>query len=232
MTSIRCPNCGEEAAYTDRPPRFCAFCGAPYAGDGDARLKAALTETDSAKKRALLLEARAACPDSYAVEMELLCLGRLYERGGSADFYRIPFWPLQALETPNAFSEGERRKMLDTFFNNPEIPPVRRLAPSENAFWRAYLGRMAREYVDLFIRSSSANSLVFGFRRGERDVMRRSAPCVLLMAENVCVSPHVPDRLRDILRDSLLNAFFAVFPGEEAALYMKKLSDGRIKLPE
>ena len=232
MTSIRCPKCGEEATYADRPPRFCAFCGAPYADDGDARLRAALNETDPARKRALLLEARAACPDSYAVEMELLCLGRLYETGGRADFYRIPFWPLQALETPNAFSEGERRKMLSSFFDNPRIPPVRRLAASESAFWREYLGRMAKEYVNLFIRSSSANSLIFGFRRGERDIMRRSAPCVLSMAENVRVSPLVPDGLREILENSLVSAFFAAFPGEESALYMKKLSNGRIKLPE
>lgn len=233
MASIRCAKCGEETAYSARPPKFCAYCGGIFAEEAENRhLKAALAEPDYAKKRELLLSARAECPDSYEIEMELLCLGRLYEKGRSADFYRIPFWPLQALETPRAFPEGERRKMLSSFFENPAIPPVLELAPSPDAFWRDYLKRMAREYVNIFIRSSSANSLILGFHRSERDVMRRSVPCALTMAENIRTSALVPEPLRKILEASVINAVFSEFPGEETALYVEKLSNGRIKSPE
>ena len=215
MPCQTCPKCGKETVYEgENRPMFCMHCGAAFAQED--LLTRAKAESDYSKKYALLMQARAEKNNDYEIEMEILLLGRLYERGGKPDFYRIPFWPLMALEEPKEFSRAERKKMLTSFFENPAIPAVKALAPSEEAFWQTYLQRMARAYVDMFIRSSNSNAMFLGFRRSEKDTMRRSMACVARLMRAVEESELVPPQLKEILFRAVYDGALAEFPDEAA----------------
>ena len=234
MSAIRCPKCGKETLYGESRPRFCSACGQPFesecrSSDSRAFLNRARAEEDAAAKYALLTEARGKFPNDYEIEMEILCLGRLYERGGRADFYRIPYWPLNALERPKEFSEKERKKMLSAFFENPDLRRVMALAKDEAAFWNDYMRRMAREYVALFIASNNANTLLLGFRRRETDRMKRCAASLTGMLIHTEESPLVPEAARAPLLNGLWDAFLQQFPDERAGGYLREMTKGRVK---
>ncbi len=221
MAEIRCLKCGKIFPLDGDEPRFCSACGAallPDDGGRQALLKAADAEEDALLRRERLLAAREAWPDDYEIERRLLYIGRLYERGGRPDFYRIPFWPLQALEKPREFSAKERARMMAAFFENPEIPRVCALAPDEDTFWRDYLDEMAKEYVALFIKCASANSLFLGFKRRPGDVARRSAACVAQMLRSVETGDLVPEARRQALEDALWRGYQRAFPDAGDAL--------------
>ena len=230
MADIRCPKCGRAFPVSGDAPRFCSACGAALQADDDGRqalLKTADEEPDAARRREMLLAARETWPDDYEIERRLLYLGRLYERGGKPDFYRIPFWPLQALEHPRDFSAKERARMLETLFEGSELARVCALAPDEDAFWRDYLGEMARQYVELFIKCASANSLFLGFKRRPNDVMKRSAACVAQMLQNIETGAQVPEARRQALEAALWRGFEQVFPDAGDAL--TRACAGRVK---
>ena len=230
MADIRCPKCGRIFPADGDAPRYCSACGtALRANDGgrQALLRAADEETDAARRRERLLAARETWPNDYEIERRLLYIGRLYERGGKPDFYRIPFWPLQALEHPRDFSAKERARMLETFFEGPELARVCALAPDEDTFWRDYLDEMARQYVELFIKCASANSLFLGFKRRPNDVMKRSAACVAQMLRTIETGAQVPEARRQPLEAALWRGFEQVFPDAGDALL--QACDGRVK---
>lgn len=244
MSAIRCTKCGMETLYETQRPRFCSACGQPFENDfsaltdrgmaeNEAKKQALLyrarSEEDAAARHALLLKAREEFPDDYEIEMEILCQGRLYERGGQADFYRIPYWPLNALEKPKEFSEKERKKMLSVFFENPELARVRALVGDDGRFWNDYMRRMAREYVSLFIASSSANTLLLGFRRRASDVMKRCAASLVGMLIHTEESPLVPEIAKAPLLNGLWDAYLALFPDESAQKYLLELARGRVE---
>ncbi len=221
MAEMHCPKCGRVVPADRDERRFCSFCGAALQkedGGRQALLSAVDEETDAARRRERLLAAREAWPEDYEIERRILYIGRLYESGGKPDFYRIPFWPLQALEHPREFSAKERGRMMEAFFEGPEIARVCALAPSEAVFWRDYLGEMAKEYVALFIKCASANSLFLGFKRRPNDVMQRSAACVARMLQNIENGSLVPEARRQALEEALWRGFGQVFPDSGDAL--------------
>lgn len=230
MAEIRCPKCGKLFPMDGDAPRFCSACGAALqteSGDKQALLNAADAETDALLRREKLLAAREAWPDDYEIERRILYIGRLYERGGKPDFYRIPFWPLRALEKPREFSAKERRRMREAFFENPELARVCALAPDEATFWRDYFDEMAAQYVELFIKCASANSLFLGFKRRPNDVMKRSAACAADMLHNIETGDLVPEAHRQALEASLWRGFQRVFPDAGDAL--AQACGGRVK---
>ena len=230
MAEIRCPKCGKIFPLDGDAPRFCSACGAALqteSGDKQALLNAADAETDALLRREKLLAAREAWPDDYEIERRILYIGRLYERGGRPDFYRIPFWPLRALEKPREFSAKERKRMMEAFFENPELARVCVLASDEAAFWRDYFDEMAAQYVDLFIKCASANSLFLGFKRRPNDVMKRSAACAADMLHNIEAGDLVPEAHRQALEASLWRGFQRVFPDAGDAL--AQACGGRVK---
>lgn len=230
MAEIRCPKCGKIFPSSGDAPRFCSACGAALQTERDdkrALLNAADRETDARLRREKLLAAREAWPDDYEIERRILYIGRLYERGGKPDFYRIPFWPLQAVEKPREFSAKERRRMMEAFFENPELARVCALAPDEETFWRDYFDEMAAQYVELFIKCASTNSLFLGFKRRPNDVMKRSAACAADMLRNIEGGDLVPEAHRQTLEASLWRGFQRVFPDAGDAL--ARACGGRVK---
>ena len=207
---MNCPKCGKE--IIDTQARFCPYCAAGLGtGESAEILAQADRETDLTRKRELLLEARRRFPDDFQVEKRLLFQGRLGERGGKPDFYRIPFWPLTALERPGEYSARERSRMLDSFFSNPDIARVAAMSGDPEALEKEYFEEMGFGYVDMFLKEANTNRFFLGFRRSERDVRSRCRVSLDTMIRNLRTSGDVPDRYRALLEEALEKGFIRVF---------------------
>lgn len=219
MPGIVCAKCGFTTLYEDEKPVFCAKCANRFrtGRDFEDDLREALNAGDYEGKHKRLLALREKYGCVYEIELEILLIGRLYEKGGKPDFYRIPYWPLSAFEKPGEFSKKDRKKMLETFFENEEVMCVKALQADEDAFWRDYLFKMGVRYIDLFIKGSNANSTFLGFRRRAGDTMRRSAWSLGVMLANIDKSDYPDERIRRELIVQLKKAFTCVFDAEEAA---------------
>ena len=215
---MNCPFCGKTVDASGGIASFCPYCGQKLALSDDAHLNELLqraeNEEDYSKKHDLLLEARQYCPEHPEVEKRLLYIGRLWEKGGKPDFYRIPFWPLNALEKPNEFSRRERKRMLDSFFLNPELKCVAELFDDETAFFKEYYGRMAKDYLELFVKGATSNNSILFFRRSEKSRIRSCLTCVAAMLVNLESSPDVPQEDKPLMKEALLKASRLLF-GEE-----------------
>jgi hypothetical protein len=207
---VNCPKCGKE--IIDAQARFCPYCAAELDTDECAELVfQADRETDLSRKRELLLKARERFPGDLRVEKRLLFHGRLGEKGGKPDFYRIPFWPLTALERPGEYSARERSRMLDSFFNNPDIARVAAMSGDPEALEKEYFEEMGFGYVDMFLKEANSNKFFLGFRRSERDVRSRCRVSLDTMIRNLRTSGDVPDRYRALLEEALEKGFIRVF---------------------
>lgn len=227
MREIICSQCGRIITYDGERPGFCSKCGAKLASDcapelDELLIKAAKTE-DTVVKHDLLLEAKRLFPDSLEVEKELLYLGRLWERGGKPDFYRIPYWPLQAFEKPGMFGKKQCAQMLDRFFNNPELERVSAMAPDKDRFLDEYIDRMTHEYIDMFIKSATSNTTFLGFRRKPIDVMHKCAGCVCTILKNIDKNKDIDTEMKMRLEWSFTREFGNLFETENGEEYLKSL---------
>lgn len=218
MSAQVCPKCGFTTLYDLEKPVFCAKCAFRFRTGEDFRddLKEAILGDDYARKFERLSSLREKYGSVYEIELEILCLGRLYEKGGKPDFYRIPYWPLAAFDTPREFSKKEREKMVGTFFESEGVLKVKALAPDEETFWQDYLFRMSMGYVALFIKSSNANSTFLGFRRRLGDTMKRCAWQLANMLALIDDSVYPEENVRRMLIENLKKAFYIVFDGQDA----------------
>lgn len=201
---MKCPGCGRECAEN---AAFCPFCGGKLAaGELDALLRAADDAEDFERKRELLNEAKSHFPDSLEVEKKLLFLGRLGEKGGKPDFYRIPFWPLSALDKPGEFSRRKRREMLSRFLNDPEYLRVKEKMPDKEAFAREYFGYMAEKYLEWFVRDTKSVSGLFFFRRSARDKTAICRERAGMMLKNLKNTDDVPEGMKPLLAKAISDA--------------------------
>ncbi len=217
---MNCPSCGKMLPLVGSAA-FCPHCGEKIVLSGDEGLNRLLleceNESDYAKKHALLMKAREQYPNEIEIEKRLLYIGRLWERGGKPDFYRIPFWPLSALEKPGDFSRKERAKMLSTFFKNPEAERVAALHADKAAFYNEYYIRMAAGYIEWFIKDCTTNNMVLFFRRSEKSRQFRYAECVRTMLTNLAASEDVSAQQKEWMATALKCAYEQVF-GEAHSL--------------
>ncbi len=218
MPGAVCSKCGFTTLYDLEKPVFCAKCANRFRSGDDFTddLKKALDCEDTSVRHEKLIALREKYGSVYEIELEILCLGRLYERGGKPDFYRIPYWPLAAFDTPREFSKKDREKMLKTFFESEGVLNVLALAPSEEAFWSDYLFRMSMGYVALFIKGSNANSTFLGFRRRLGDTMKRCAYQLGDMLAKIDDGEYPSEGIRKCLIENLKKAFLLVFEGHDA----------------
>lgn len=221
MNEFVCASCGGKWEYGETLPKFCPLCGKEVAlGDGgkvaDLLIEAAKIE-DPAAKYAVLSEAKVLAPDDPEVNKQILYLGKMYVRDGKADFYRIPFWPLTALERPGELPRREKEKMLTAFFNNPEYDRVAELFEDKTAFLTEYYDHMAFMYVDIMMKGSTANNSFLGFPRRKEEVCRRCGNGVIAMLKNL-EKTDVPTReQKTVLKDALIRAFGEVFQTEHGS---------------
>lgn len=224
MSRLICGACGYQTESGPEGIAFCAKCGArlqPAMGVRE-EIALALLQNDLSARYEMLLKIREKFPDTYAVEFEILVIGRMHERGGKPDFYRIPFWPLSVFETPAQYKKKEQAKMLNSFFENPEAHRVCALSEDRDAFWKDYYFRMARGYVDICLKGKYETTSIFGFRRKNNDVMKRCAPQLVKMLANIEKAEYPDRQHREILADAMKRAFVFEFEADGAQAYLEE----------
>ena len=212
---MNCPFCLKTIEVSGAAPAFCPWCGKALSASPEdgfaAELASAVAQEDPVKQHELLMDLKRRYPDQPEVERRLLYLGRMYERGGKPDFYRIPFWPLCALDKNAPVFPREREKMLASFFGNPEVERVAALFDDREAFLDEYYRYMCASFVDMFLKHANRNMMFLSFRRSERDVCARCAKQMQDILRAAEQSPLVPEAQRARLISSLRLGFEDVF---------------------
>lgn len=176
---LMCPRCGQEVTVGDHAGFTCESCGGwlqviPHGkafllqaaarelpGEKDALrlVDKAAQAADPVKKKKLLDEAEALCPDSLHAQREKLYLGRLWQRDlKNIDYHLIKCYLLHVFEAPEQETPDMRRAMLRELTEDPQLLKCLRLAPDPEAFIVEYVQWICREYVKVFLKGSTAHS--------------------------------------------------------------------------
>ncbi|MDR3051118.1 MAG: hypothetical protein LBU67_05300 [Oscillospiraceae bacterium] len=183
-------------------------------------LRRADAEQSPAKRYALYQQALALDGDSLAANLALLHHGRLHEGIRHPNDYGIfKAYLFHIYEQPGDYTPQARQDKAREFFDHPLLQKALSLSADADATLDAYLHRLAREYVQLFLRGRNAISHhIFGFSRGEQDVARTCASIVAAMLDRIaqddCLTPDERTRLAAALRA----VFCAEFSAGDAAL--------------
>ncbi len=216
-----CPRCGRQGAQEGA--MFCPFCGAqlskPEAAQVPAGAQALLDRAaaleNNKKKLALLRRAREEYPDCLAVEEEWLFQGNLPEKGSLVlDFSRIKCYLLHLYLTPDAFDAARQAAMRQELFHHPQLLRCLSLAPSADEYMAHYLGRLCREFIQVFLKGSSEYMpRLMGFQL-ERNPARVLARPVAQMMRNIEADEALGEEERSPLCAALRLAFGAECGGE------------------
>lgn len=223
MTEKSCPHCGEEIRTVgDKPALFCQHCGKAIAEHQESPLSRRLrAEKNPKKKHAMIQAALAENPDDFDANRALLHHGRLHEpfavRKGIS-FANIKCHLLSVLEKPSEYTSAELDEKYEELLRGEQLRRTMALAPDADAFFDAYLLRLASEYVDLFLRGDSRNSGIFGFPMREDTVARRCARTVRAMLEEIDRTPRLDAGERASMRRALCRGYAQVFPSYAAEL--------------
>lgn len=223
---LMCPLCGGETETGSGDVFACGRCGGwvrmvpngkawmlkaaekPRDGEDQARplLEKALCMEDPVKKKALLLAAEALCPDSLAVQTELMHLGRLDQRNPKRlDYHIIKCYLLHVFEEPEKETPAMRESMIDELTSDPRLLRCLELAPDREEYLTAYLTRLCREYIDLFFKGSSEHMRQFlGFQvvRPEKALAHPAAKTLIHMER-----ASLPEPFDRLLPACFLDAF-------------------------
>lgn len=178
-----CPHCGGELS-ADAENLICPHCASnlrrvpdgkafrlirvreisPEEEAARAALRKALAIEAPDKRRKALLDAEASFPDCFDIQVELLHLGRLGENSkAKLDYHIIKSYLLHAFEEPE--QEPQRDAMLRELVDDPRLTRCRQLAEDEPAFVQAYLKRLCKEYLTIFLKgNNSKNGRLMGFQ--------------------------------------------------------------------
>lgn len=171
---------------------------------------------DPKAKYALIQEQLRAAPDDFAANRALLFHGRLHEpmRGRGPDFSIIKCHLFSIFEKPKECTRAQFDEKLSELTQSDLLRRVMALSAAPEAFFDAYLCRLAHDYIDLFIRGDSRyNRVAFGFARRPDAVAKLCADPVRAMLENIRTLPGIDDSLRGALSSAVRLGYAQVFPG-------------------
>ncbi|MCL1965512.1 MAG: hypothetical protein FWF69_10735 [Firmicutes bacterium] len=221
MVTIQCLRCGEEMRVKEgRMPRVCPFCGKPFAEEPDPMAlspldERLLKERSPQKKYRMIQEALSAAPNDFSANRALLFHGRLHEpmRGNGVDFSIIKSHLFSVFEKPEAYGNAALEAKYDELLRGPQLQKTMSLAPDAEKFFEAYLRRLAREYIDLFIRGASRNNQsVFGFALRDDSVARKCVAPVRRMLRSIRASERLDDQTKLLLLDAVKDGYASLFP--------------------
>lgn len=223
MAQFSCPHCGK-MLEEKTGAAFCPYCGGAVS---PARLKEQEPEEalayvrqaeelqDPKKKWELLKKAEAQYPDSLAIAKELLFLGRLHERNHrDVDFSVIKCHLWMLYLKPGELTPERQSRMREEFFAHPQLVKCMDLSPNPEAFLRAYLVRLAIEFIRLFLRGDSVYMRrFFGFGMDSRAPKLLASP-VCLMMQNIRQDGELPAHRQELLAQTLYEAFSQDMAGD------------------
>ena len=173
-----CPYCGEKLAEQHQAPEE-ALSEAE-----EKWIRKAMAVASYPERKKILQKGLEECPDSRALEWEMLFIGEQpKKRPRSVDFSIIKSYVLEIYWKPGDFSEEQRDAMRSWFFDAPAL--VRCLNRFENPEdkQREYLLRLCREYVELFLEGSNqVMGSLFGFRMEKNKEKKVAEPVAEMIA--------------------------------------------------
>lgn len=225
MQPANCPNCGKAFPVGNSSStsaiRFCPYCGQSTAATSmpSALAERLQNEKKPKKKYAIIQEALAQSPDDFEANKALLYHGRLHEpltTRHAVDFSIVKCHLFSVFHTPEAYTPDQLDAKLSELLRGEQLRRVMALAPDGGQFFLEYLGRLAFEYVDLFIRSDSKYSrIAFGMGRTPESTARKCAEPVRDMLDAIRQSDHLSDEDRPLLLAAVRNGYARVFSGYE-----------------
>ena len=172
---MTCIKCGKE--ITGEGIAFCPYCGAkletvekkPVSKEAEEWDEQALNVTSLPGRKKILEQAKTACPDSTEIDWELLFIGTPDPKParGKLDFSIIKSWLLQIYRKPGDFSRERRDAMRRELFEGEQLQAALAAYENPEEKMREYLGRLCREYIEIFLKED--NQLmgnIFGLRIG------------------------------------------------------------------
>ena len=172
---MTCIKCGKE--ITGEGIAFCPYCGAkletvekkPVSKEAEEWVQKALKVTSLPERKKILEQAKTACPDSTEIDWELLFIGTPDPKParGKLDFSIIKSWLLQIYRKPGDFSREKRDAMRRELFEGEQLQAALAAYENPEEKMREYLGRLCREYIEIFLKED--NQLmgnIFGLRIG------------------------------------------------------------------
>lgn len=225
MTSMECIHCGSTIAVEEgQQLRFCPFCGKPLTAEqGPSDLEKRIhAEKKPKKKYAIIQEALRVNPDDLEANRALLFHGRLHEpmtRGSGIDFSIIKCYLLHIFDDPSAYSDAVLDAKYDELLRDAQLQRTMTLSGDPETFFADYIGRLAFEYIDLFLRGDSKYaSVAFGFARSMDSIARRVAPVVRHMLDEIAISARLTGEERALLLTAVREGYGRVFPGQQKNL--------------
>ena len=172
---MTCIKCGKE--ITGEGVAFCPYCGAkleagekrPVSVETEEWIRKAMKVTSLPERKKILDQTKAACPDAPEIDWELLFIGTPDPRPprGKLDFSIIKSWLLQIYRKPEDFSREKRDAMRQELFEGRQLQAVLAAYEDPEEKIREYLGRLCREYVDIFLKEDNQlMGTIFGLRLG------------------------------------------------------------------
>ena len=172
---MTCIKCGKE--ISGEGMSFCPYCGAKLGAENkrtvskeaEEWIQKALKVTSLPERKKILDQAKAACPDAPEIDWELLFIGTPDPKPprGKLDFSIIKSWLLQIYRKPEDFSREKRDAMRKELFEGQQLQAVLAACENPEEKMREYLGRLCREYIDIFLKEDhQLMGTIFGFRIG------------------------------------------------------------------
>lgn len=229
-----CPCCGKASQLT--AASFCPYCGAamhaPVAGSIPEEARRMLSEAeaqrDPRKKHEIYLEAQKKFPDCLEVAEAILYLGRLYERDPrKIDYSVIKCYLWHMYLTPEDFSDETKEAMRSELFDHPDLKRCLTLAPDADAFLRGYLEQLAKEFVRIFLSSSSRYMPSFFGIRFDGRTAKVLAPPVATMLSNIRKDFSLSPDQRAMLSAALYQGFLKQTGGDSHWLDEKLAAVGQ-----
>jgi len=207
--SLRCEGCG--AALKPRAHGAAVLLEQEAAGppsekpEVEALLARAAQERKPDRAHARIQEALAIHPDSFAANRALLYHGRLYEIvKRPLDYMLIKCYLYNIFDNPVGYTSSQLDERVKELFFDPQLARTAALSGDEAGFLRAYLRRLAKEYMTVFVRGSSAVSrTAFGFSRSAATVRKHCEEIVEKMERNLRAEPRLTEEQRELLSEAL-----------------------------
>ena len=211
---MTCIKCGKE--ITGEGIAFCPYCGAKLetaekklvSKEAEEWVQKALKVTSLPERKKILEQAKTACPDSTEIDWELLFIGTPDPKParGKLDFSIIKSWLLQIYRKPGDFSREKRDAMRRELFEGEQLQAALAAYENPEEKMREYLGRLCREYIEIFLKED--NQLmgnIFGLRIGRnRDKVLEEA--VNNMIRLIEADEQLSAERKQMLKEAMLRA--------------------------
>ncbi len=185
---------------------------APERPEVAALLERAAKERKPDRAHALLRDALALDPESFASHRALLYHGRLHETVRKpGDFSFIKCYLLHMYEEPGRYSAAQRDTMVEELLRDPLLERTRALSGDGEGFLCEYLRHLSGEYLRIFVRGRSGISkTMFGLPRSHDAVQLLCGDVLAVMEHHVQDDPRLDQEQRAALREALRQAFEAL----------------------